>query len=195
MRPFATALLAFAAPLLADPPEHLGRSLSEWRADLESARGIERLLAARAIGEMAIDNREEAADALFEALDHDDSSVRYWAAVAATNLPGIGRAQAERLHQALGDAMPEVRIQAAAALMGTAREPEAIQTLDEMLSHRNRGVRLHAVHAIDAADERAAPLVDSLRAVLDDEFDYVRRVARHALWNLGERPCPYTECE
>ena len=79
----ATALLLLAVPLLGESVSHLGRTLSEWRADLGSVRGIERLLAARAIGEMAIDQLPGAAEALFEAMDHSDSSVRFWAAMAA----------------------------------------------------------------------------------------------------------------
>ena len=144
---------------------------------------------------MAIAQQEGAEDALFDAAGHTDGSVRYWAATAASYLPSLKPSQIESLKKVLGDEVPEVRIQAALALISAEAESEALETLAMSLSHPNRGVRLHAVHAADAIGAKAAPLVDALRDVLDDEFDYVRRVARHALWTLGARPCPYRACD
>ena len=162
---------------------------------MKAGSQIDRLLAIRSIGEMAIDKQSEATEALFEAIAHEDGSVRYWAAVAAIHLPALNATAQAQLTDALEDPVPEVRIQAAQALIGTPAEPEAIHTLGELLSHRNRGVRLQAVHAIDAIKDKAAPLVTELQAAVNDEFDYIQRVARHALWILEERPCPYRECE
>ena len=187
--------LSWCGLLAAQSPEHVGKTLLEWQADLEAPSDIDRLLAARAIGEMAIAQREGAAEALFDALGHKDSSVRHWAAVASVHLPELLGPQVLRLKKALKDPVPEVRIQAARALIGAGEEREAMQTLADALSHRNRGVRLHAAHAADAIGDKAAPLADALRTALGDEFDYVQRVARHALWTLGERPCPYRACE
>ncbi|MCY4536457.1 MAG: HEAT repeat domain-containing protein, partial [Bryobacterales bacterium] len=146
-------------------------------------------------GEMAIGQQPGAAEALFESIGHEDGSVRYWAAVAAIHLSDLGGDAQALLTEALRDPVPEVRVQAARALVGTTAEPEALRTLGELLSHRNRGVRLQAVHAADAIKGRAAPLVRQLQAAMEDEFDYVQRVARHALWTLEQRPCPYRECE
>ena len=144
---------------------------------------------------MAIAQQEGAEDALFDAAGHTDGSVRYWAATAAGFLPSLEPSQIESLKEVLVDTLPEVRIQAARALIGMGEESEALQTLADSLSHPNRGVRLHAAHAADAIGAKAAPLVEALRDALDDEFDYVQRVARHALWTLGERPCPYRACD
>ena len=189
------AVLALSAPLATHASQHLGRPLSEWQADLDSPAGIDRLLAIRSIGEMAIAGHDGATEVLFAALGHADGSVRYWAATAASHLPHPYEPGAPVLRRALEDQAPEVRVQAALAQIGSDAEQEALATLGELLSHRNRGVRLQAVHAADSLGERAAPLVEELRKALEDEFDYVQRVARHALWILGERPCPYRACE
>lgn len=174
---------------------HVGKTLASWQSRLQSGRQIDRMLAARAIGEMAIANQAGASRALVLALSHEDSAVRYWAAVAAAELDRpleIGKAILENL---LGDEAPEVRIQAAVALIRAGDAPRALKTLEESLRHRNRGVRLHAAHAADAIGDNAKPLADALQAAVDDDFDYVQRVARHALWALGERPCPYRTCD
>ena len=189
------AALALCAPVAAYAAEHLGRPLSAWQADLESPKGIDRLLAIRSIGEMAITGQDDATEVLFEALGHADGSVRFWAATAASHLPQAHEPGASSLRKALEDQVPEVRVQAALAQIGSDAEKEALATLGELLSHHNRGVRLQAVHAADSLGKRAAPLVEELREALEDEFDYVQRVARHALWVLGERPCPYRVCE
>ena len=195
MRILLVAALALTVPLVGPAQEHLGRTLDQWKSDLESSSQIDRLLAIRSIGEMAIDKQSGATEALLEAIAHKDGSVRYWAAVAAIHLPSLNATAQALLTDALEDPVPEVRIQAAHALINTAAEPEAIRALGELLSHRNRGVRLQTVHAIDAIKDKAAPLVKELQVAMNDEFDYVQRVARHALWTLEERPCPYRECE
>jgi HEAT repeat protein len=195
MQPVLVVGLALCAQLAGQSPEHLGKTLSEWRADLEAPSDVKRLLAARAIGEMAITQQRGAEEALFDAIGHADSSVRYWAALATVHLPNLDASRVASLKSALEDQVPEVRVQAVIALVGAGEEREALQTLAELLSHPNRGVRLHAAHAADAIGAKAAPLADALRNALEDEFDYVQRVARHALWVLGERPCPYRACE
>lgn len=195
MRIVLVAALVLMAPAVGPAQEHLGKTLAEWRADLDSAEQIDRLLAVRSIGEMAISQQAGATEAILESLSHEDGSVRYWAAVATIHLRALDADAQALLKKALGDPVPEVRVQAARALVGTAAEPEALQTLAELLSHRNRGVRLQAVHAADAIKDKAAPLVKQLQAATEDEFDYVQRVARHALWTLEQRPCPYRQCE
>lgn len=195
MRIVLVAALVLMTPAVGPAQEHLGKTLAEWRADLDSAEQIDRLLAARAIGEMAIGQQAGATEAILESLGHEDSSVRFWAAVATIHLPPLDADAQALLKKALGDPVPEVRVQAARALVGTPAEPEALRTLAGLISHRNRGVRLQAVHAADAIEDKAAPLVEELQAATEDEFDYVQRVARHALWTLEQRPCPYRQCE
>ena len=190
-----TVTLVLAVPSAGQDAKHVGKTLAAWQSELQSARQVDRMLAARAIGEMAIANQAGASKALVQALSHDDSAVRYWGAVAAAELDRpleVGRAVLEGL---LEDEAPEVRIRAAVALIRAGDAQKALKTLEESLRHRNRGVRLHAAHAADAIGDSAKPLASALQAAVEDDFDYVQRVARHALWALGERPCPYRTCE
>ena len=194
MRPAIALGLVICVHLAGQSSAHLGRELDQWQADLEAPGQVVRLLAARAIGEMAIADHEGAEEALFAALGHEDGSVRFWAATAAAHLPDLDESRLGSLRKALADEVPEVRVQAALGLVGQGEVGDALSVLAEAMRHRNRGVRLHAVHAADAIGEAAAPIAEDLRVAMDDDFDYVQRVARHALWTLGERPCPYREC-
>ena len=188
-------ILVLATPSFGQDAVHVGKTLGTWQSRLQSGRQIDRMLAARAIGEMAIANQAGARRALVLALSHDDSAVRYWAAVAAAELDRPLEVANAVLKGLLEDEVPEVRIQAAVALIRAGDAQKALKTLEESLRHRNRGVRLHAAHAADAIGDDARPLTNALQAAVDDDFDYVQRVARHALWALGERPCPYRTCE
>lgn len=174
---------------------HAGKTLVEWQARLDSSEQIERLLAVRALGEMAIAQNLEAEVSVISALEHADGAVRYWALVAVSEMERPGIAGVEALERLLRDSVPENRVQAAVALIRSGEKSKALATLEELLKHRNRGVRLQAVHAADALGESARPLTDALRESVEDDFDYVQRVARHALWALGERPCPYRACQ
>lgn len=195
MHRLLVAALAAWVPVAAQSPEHLGKTLESWSSGLAAPAAIDRLLAVRSIGEMAIAGQNGAAEELLSAMSHEDSGVRYWAAAAAIRLPALPASGLPVLREALEDEAPEVRVQAAHALIQAGEARAALDALAALLSHANRGVRLQAAHAADAIGDRAAPLADALRAALDDEFDYVRRVSRHALWTLGERPCPYQDCE
>ena len=187
-------VLLIAAPLAAADASHLGKTLSQWQSDLTSSDRLDRLIAARSIGEMAIANQPAAAKAIFAAISHDDSAVRYWAVVAAGQMGGRAKPATRSLQAALADEAPEVQAWAAFALAKLGRDDEAIPVLAKLLSDPDRAARLQAIHALDALGPAAAPATELLKQVLDDEFDYVQRVARHALWTLGERPCPYRQC-
>lgn len=198
MRCLVAALAVLLAPIASASAQdltHVGKTLAEWQAGLDSSEQIDRLLAVRAIGEMAIAKDLEAEVAVIAALEHGDSAVRYWALVAVSEWERTGIAGVDALERLLKDSAPENRVQAAVALIRSGENSKALATLGELLKHRNRGVRLQAVHAADALGESARPLADALREAVEDDFDYVQRVARHALWALGERPCPYRACQ
>ena len=185
-------LLACSAPC-ADL--HLGQTLAQWKKQLEAPERTDRLLASRAIGEMAIAGVRGADKALFAAIGHKDSAVRYWAVVATGQMGERGKAGVSRLRRALRDPAPEVRCWAAYASVQLGEADRAMPVLIEDLGNEERGARLQAAHALDALGEKARPATEALKKALDDEFDYVKRTARHALWVLGERSCPYQKCE
>jgi uncharacterized sulfatase len=132
---------------------------------------------------------------LFAAVEHADSAVRYWAVVAVGQLAETGRAAEKQLVAALRDETPEVRVWAAYALVRLGRTDEGMPVLIRDLQNEEQGARLQAALAIDALGKDASAAAAALQAAVDDEFDYVQRVARHALWVLGERACPYRSCQ
>jgi HEAT repeat protein len=188
-------ILLFAAALSAAETIHLGKSLDGWKTDLASEERTTRLLAARSLGEMGIAGADGAAEALIAALAHEDSAVRYWAAVALGELGDKAAGAASALTKAMGDEAPEVRVWAAYALVRQGRPDDGLPALIEVLGEPERGARLQAITALDQLGEAGRPAAAAMRKSVADDFDYVGRIARHALWVLGERPCPYRDCD
>lgn len=184
-----TAVLSAAAPV------HLGKSLDQWQADLTSADRTTRLLAARSVGEMGIADADGALEALTSALASDDSAVRYWAAVALGEMGARSAPAKSALQTATTDEAPEVRVWAAYALVKQGDASAGVPVLIEILQGEERGARLQAITALDQLGQAARPAVPQLKKAVGDDFDYVGRIARHALWVLGERPCPYRDCD
>lgn len=187
-------LIFCLAPVLLAAQAHLGRTLAEWEAQLGAENRVERLVAARALGEIAIAGRSDAAKAVLKALAHDDSGVRYWSAIAAGEMGDGARSGQAALTERLQDEAPEVRVWAAYALVKLGRNQEGLQTLIDELGNPEQGARLQAITALDQLGEAAAPAAPDIETATRDEFDYVQRVARHSLWTLKQRPCPYKEC-
>ncbi len=144
---------------------------------------------------MAIAGADGALEVLKGALDSKDSAVRYWAAVALGEMGPRASKAAGALRDTLRDAAPEVRVWAAYALVRQGDRDAGVPALIETLGSEERGARLQAVTALDQLGEAGRPAVPQLRKAVGDDFDYVGRIARHALWVLGERPCPYRDCD
>ncbi|MBI1355927.1 MAG: hypothetical protein GC160_16425 [Acidobacteria bacterium] len=187
-------LLCSAATAATGAEAHLGKTLEQWRAQLGADNRVERLVAARSLGEMAIDGQPGALEAVTASLDDADSAVRYWGAVALGELGAKAKPAEQALRSRLDDPAPEVQVWSAYALVRMGDERAGLQKLIEQLANPEKGARLQAVTALDQLGEAASPAVPEIEAALDDEFDYVQRIARHALWTLGRRPCPYAEC-
>jgi HEAT repeat protein len=186
---------ALAASLPGAEAVHLGKSLQQWQADLASSDRTTRLLAARSIGEMGVAGDQGALEALTSALSHDDSAVRYWAAVALGDMADNAAGAKSTLESRLKDEAPEVRVWAAYALARQGQAAEGVPVLIEVLGNPERGARLQAITALDQLGETGRPAAAAMQLAVKDDFDYVGRIARHALWVLGERPCPYRDCD
>ncbi|MEZ5392877.1 MAG: HEAT repeat domain-containing protein [Bryobacterales bacterium] len=89
----------------------------------------------------------------------------------------------------------EVRVWAAYALARQGRADAGVPVLIEVLGDPERGARLQAVTALDQLGETGRPAAEAMKQAVSDDFDYVGRIARHALWALGERACPYRNCD
>ncbi len=189
------AFILAAAAAASGAAAHLGKSLAEWQSELGSGDRVERLIAARSIGEMAIAGDRGAARAVLASLDNDDPAVRYWGVVALGQMADVSRTAKARLGKALEDEAADVRVGAAHALVQLGDAGRPLEVLIEALSGPEETARLHAAHALDDIGDAAKPAIPALEKAVSDEFDYVQRVARHALFELGAGPCPYRACE
>ncbi len=99
------------------------------------------------------------------------------------------------LQRATEDDAPEVRVWAAYALVRQGKAAQGMPVLIGLLGDPERGARLQSITALDQLGEAGRPASAELKKAVGDDFDYVGRIARHALWALGERPCPYRDCD
>ena len=114
-------------------------------------------------------------------LRNRNAVIRYW---AATGLVVLGEAalpaKAALAETVARDASPAVRIAAAEALCNIGDPGIALAVLEQSVaSGKPFQQRLMALNALDALDERARPALPSIKAIVDDENDYVIRAARY----------------
>ncbi|MCF7764719.1 MAG: sulfatase-like hydrolase/transferase [Verrucomicrobia bacterium] len=120
------------------------------------------------MAELASMLEPDAVTALKQALHHEDSAVRYWAALGLLmrGNPGVNASRSE-LTAALDDSSPYVRITAAEALgrYGNPTDlPKALEILGNLGSpgKHNVFVSMAALNALDALGAKAAPLADTI---------------------------------
>ena len=139
---------------------------------------IERI---RNVANLAIGGGEDFSP-LEQALNDQDSVVRYWAAIGAGNMPDQAVAAQARLEELLGDEAPCVRNAAARALLKLGQTDLALNQLKQELTSEHQWARLRAAIVIDEAGEVARPLVPELKACLENQPNkYITRVANRTL--------------
>ena len=123
-----------------------------------------------------------------DALEHNDSVVRYW---GATGLGNFAEDAAEvsgskgKLKRRLEDDSPAVRIAAARALCRMGETEFALDVLAGELSGDNEWARLEAAIVLDELDEVARPELEALQGALEDQPNkYIVRVANRAVNDL-----------
>ncbi|MEN8680423.1 MAG: sulfatase-like hydrolase/transferase [Akkermansiaceae bacterium] len=124
---------------------------------------------------------------LLKGLQDKDAAVRYW---AATGIGNIGRLSDEATRACLNILEKEtstvVRIAAGRALLRMkTEEKKALSELSKSLESPEEWSRLHAVIALDEADEQARPVLTSLKEALKNQPNkYIIRVANKAVNDL-----------
>jgi arylsulfatase A-like enzyme len=120
------------------------------------------------VAELASMLEPDAVSALKQALHHDDSAVRYWAAqgLLMRGTAGVSASRSE-LTTALSDRSPYVRITAAEALgrYGNPTDlPKSLKLLGNLgsLGKNNVFVSMAALNALDALGAKAAPLAEAI---------------------------------
>jgi len=119
-------------------------------------------------------------ESLLAGLSHQDAAVRYWAILGLTQQPGEKPAWLEAVETRLGDPSPAVRC-AAAALLHQIGHEGALNVLIRELKNSGEWVRLQAANIVDLMGPAARPALETFRRLLDDDNQYVVRVARHAV--------------
>jgi len=177
---------------LADSPEHrkvlekMRRLHRKWMADTHDvaflpevelwkrSKGATPYEMARAGGTYAQGAVIDAADLVgrgpdalprqVELLGHADAAVRYWAAVGLRALGAGAAPAADALTKALDDPAPNVRIEAAGALVAMGKPEKAMPLLIKELAAKDANIALHAARTLQLLGEKARPALDALRA-------------------------------
>ena len=102
-----------------------------------------------------------------EALQHEDSGVRYWAAIAMQQEDELTDASTGALNHALNDASPSVAMAAAEALGYHGVHEHAIETLEYYIRDDRPWVALQAARSVQLIGESARPIIPTMYEVLE----------------------------
>ncbi|QDU41346.1 Choline-sulfatase [Maioricimonas rarisocia] len=135
-----------------------------------------------AAAQLASDRERDAISELRGLLGSDESAVRYWGAMGLLIRKEAGVNQGRgALRSALADSSPSVQVAAAEALACYGNREDVEMALPVLLRSANLEesglyVAMQALNAIDAADERAAPIRDEIAALPRQAPSYDRRL-------------------
>ncbi|MFG0336001.1 MAG: sulfatase-like hydrolase/transferase [Maioricimonas sp. JB049] len=157
---------------------------------------LEKIFAA---AQLAAGRDRDAISELRGLLDSDESGVRYWGAMGLLIRKEDGVNQGRRaLRSALEDSSPSVQVAAGEALACYGNPEDVDLALPVLLKNANLEesglyVAMQALNAIDAADEKAAPIRDEIAALPHEAPSYDRRLRSYVpnlikkiLADLGE---------
>jgi uncharacterized sulfatase len=164
-------------------PKTPAKDQQHWRNKLDKTDLLERL---RKIKDLDGQGKK-AIPKYFEALSNKYASVRYWAVIGLhNNCKGKDLEQAKTtLGKALKDQAAIVRIAAAHALCDWGTERKALPVLAEALEDKTAKARLCAIVALKKIGEKAKPALPQIKAALKDSDNYVQRVTRATVKQLG----------
>jgi len=130
---------------------------------------------------------------LQSALSDRDTTVRWWGATGLAMLGARAAPAAEMLATMMaGDPSPQVRVAAAEACAAAGRADAAAAVLTALLDPtHSTPVRLQAVNALTRVGPAARAAMVPLRAMMDDETDYLRNAAQFLIETLEGRYDPH----
>jgi len=164
-------------------PQAPAQDEQHWRYKLDRTDLLERLQKIKELDGQG----DKAIPKYFKALSDKYASVRYWAVIGLHN--NCKRTDTERaktsLRKSLKDQATIVRIAAAHALCDWGEEKEALPVLAEALKDKTDKAQLYAMSALNKLGEKARPVLPEIKAMLKDSDDYVQRVARTCMKQLG----------
>lgn len=131
----------------------------------------------------ALDFRADTStSAYFDALDHPEAAMRYWAIVCQHRIaaPETGADRIDAVRPLLGDKNAAVRVAAAHAMCDWGLAGEGLPVLEAVLSGGAQAERLYAIAAIRQLGEIARPLREAVTQAAEDPWRYVASVAGQA---------------
>jgi uncharacterized sulfatase len=164
------------------PPETPARDNQHWRHKLDQTDLLARL---RKIKEL--DGTGEI-EPYIKALKDKYASIRYWAVIGLhySSRSSDAKQAKEACEKALDDPAVIVRIAAAHALCDWGSEDKALPVLAEALNDKTDKARLFAIIALNKIGEKARPLLEQIKAAQKDSDNYVQRVAKTTMEQLGD---------
>jgi arylsulfatase A-like enzyme len=131
---------------------------------------------------------------LRSALTDSDATVRWWGATGFAMLGDRARPAAATLGKMTSaDPSPQVRVAAAEAGAAAGRPDAAVAALAVLLApEQSMPVRLQAVNALTRLGTPARAAMVPLRAMMNDETDYLRNASQYLIETLEGRYDPHT---
>jgi len=165
-------------------PQTPAKDEQHWRNKLGQTDLLERLQKIKELD----DQGDKAIPKYFKALSDKYASVRYWAVIGLHNncqsSSDIERAKTT-LGKSLKDPAAIVRVAAAHAMCDWGEEKEALPVLAEALKDKTDKARLYAIIALNKIGPKARPFLPEIKTAVEDSDNYVQRVARTTLNQLG----------
>lgn len=168
-------------------PESRIDSLRQGRSLYEAVR--EKGIPVRHIietAELASWGREENLDELARRLNHEDSSVRFWAAAGLAATEEKSRPYEKLLLKNVDNSSPAVRLAVAEALYHIGSSEEALRIIMKSLNHPDELVKLRALNLLQVLNKESLSesLSNQIQALIDREGvsgNYVRRASEYLL--------------
>ncbi len=140
--------------------------------------------------EMVSLGEQENIEQLTELLDHNDPSVRYWAALGLAIGHEYASAYEERLMQQADDPSGVVRVAVAEALYALDRQTAAFDIIEEALQDSDDHVKLRALNLLEIFDQPLSANLSNIIQTLNKKYEdsdgtrnYVFRVSEKLLGN------------
>lgn len=162
-----------------------GRTIAEWRKDLDDKQLLVRIRAVNALMQAGPEARDATASLLKICADKDESLLQPLATLAISR---IGPDAVPVLEKACSDASPRVRL-SAALLLGIIGPPAraALGALTKNIADPDAAVRAASLETLGNLGSLAKPALAKAKAALGDRELSVQFAAAVALWQIDKR--------
>lgn len=194
--PAAILLIISVVTRVSFGQQFLGRTAEQWKQELSSSTGQQRVHAAWAMAQLAGRASAGSGDKisfsdLVKLVNDADPTVRFWGVQALalfaprSGVTVAGQSEiASTLEPLLADRSPAPRIAAALALGTLGQTEKGLPVLVAAMSDPQESVRIQAVAALEKLGPAARPAVATLEAATSDSSEYVKRISERALATL-----------